>query len=289
MAPEQPALRFDDSLTSARMVRMLDEGLRAAFWMDAAMAVAIAIDGLQLEPSAHVRARTGVAAVLAACLALEYRGKLVPVGSRALGEDPALPFQLVLWGAAAVSARNEYYENSMWSGWATLALARLGLRAPNWHLVPLAVAHAFAVLVSYRGPAQDRLRVQAEQLVTTAIGPITVQFARWGIGRLDRNERELQARLLEVEDLHDLAEALHSSHPVTGAVTDLEKLLPEEARATREAFRDARKALVTAARALPEGHNAFEFADQFAGTLAARIYPAWVELEIDEDDLCGPQ
>jgi hypothetical protein len=176
--------------------------------------------------------------------------------------------------------------HSLWSGWANSALSRLGLRSTHGRLQLLTAAHVAAIVVSYRGSVRQGIVMASHQIVTCVLGPLSIMF---GAGRairyLDQKERALTESLLATEQLHEIAEAIHSAHPVTAPLERLRVIMREHDPAAAEALARGADALSDAISELPLETRPADFAAQFASIVAARVWPATVELELNEERL----
>lgn len=273
------------TLTSPEMVSLMERTVSHVLWINSAMALMVALDGKQLVPGTRGRSRVMAVVILGAFAGLELARS-----RSASGHHWTAAYEGLLWLAAAASASSPYIKNSIYSGWASAAVGRTGLRIPAWRLGALAVAHSAATWHAYGGPPANKVPALAEQVTTTALGPLTVFGAlRSTLPRLDTDERRLQKLLGEVADLHDLAEAFHSSHPATATAKELQARMTDIDPGSAAELDGALSDLRSAAGTLPEGHTAFEFADQFAEALSRRIYPATVSLRRDDANLAALQ
>jgi hypothetical protein len=245
----------------------LEDATAACSWMVAAMA----LEGRQITAEHRLRTTLLTAATLGSYHLLNRRGTLQRV------ETP------VLAAVAVVSAVSTHKVHSLWSGWANAALSRVGLRSTHRRLQLLTGTHVAAILVSYRGSVRQGIVMASHQIVTCLLGPLSIMF---GAGRairfLDQKERALTESLLATEQLHEIAEAIHSAHPVTTPLERLEVIMREHDAAAADALRGAADALSNAISALPLETRPADFAEQFARIVAARVWPAAVELELNE-------
>jgi len=281
--PVSRVVALGDQLTSRRMVALVDDALRMCMRSCGVMIVALVIEGRQLEKRHLGRTRVLAALTLLAYEAAEQRGLLHADDEIAASRSRSARW--LLGAVAVVSALSPHHEHALWSGWASFALSRHGLTADRRELVVLTTAHAAAIVVSYRGNWRGGLVSASHQVATTVVGPASIAYAvtRARAG-LEHDERELQHALSDIAQLYDLAESFHTSHPVTAPMSELKHDVKHDPIAVG-ALNEAERALRDAAQALPRDHDASGFADEFARTLASRIWPAAVLLVPDDDTL----
>lgn len=274
--PVGPLLTVGSDLVSERMLDFIDEALRDSTRLCAAMVLLMAAEGGQLPNAEGGRKRdlALAASVIAAYEILDHRGLL------ARYERP------FLWAVAGISAVSVHGEHSLWSGWVNSALSRYGLRSSREEIWALAAAHAGAIAISYRGSWRAALLMTAHQIGLVAMCPLAVAFGTSkALAALNDNERLLQQAITEVAQLHELAESIHAAHPVPQPLEDLEKIMKTHDHTAAGALRQARDAYLDARRALPKNAGATAFVDEFAQAVAARVWPAEVELEYDAEEL----
>ncbi len=289
--PAHPVVEVHAGLTSADVLSQLDNALTFTTRAMAIVAGSVAVTDAELAAHGGRLMQAANIAVLAGYEGAERAGwwKRMADDKSPTRRSARVGAAVFLSAAAVVSRLSAHRENTVLSGWANSALSRHGLFCNRAELAALIAAHAYAIVRSHVGTPSERVAMAAHQVSTLLLGPAFVTISASAARRgLERRETDLQQALSESSQLHDLAEQIHATHSALEPLHDLRNHLARRREQDQDyvaALDGAIDALEDARKEVGESFSAATLARQFAQVVAARVWPAQVELELDTAEL----